>query len=544
MIFEIMNIIRLVLLCGLALLLSACDTHAINLTANDYSVKEDDSGGSILSIVVSVDGSVGNDIKIPVEIINITTDKNDYEIMQSDIILEKEKSRAVYQIKIRGDKNIEKNEELFVRLNISDFKNIYFNGEKQSGLIKVNILNDDGVGEANIHQQKSAQALNTDNNKPALTLNKLSSSDLHFEYSIPAITSGRILTVGPNGEFALPSQAARHAQDGDVIEIDAKGQYFNDHVKWKKNNLIIKGVNGRPFIKSSGFIKNGKAIWLIQGDNIRITNFEFSGASVRSKNGAAIRLEGENFYLSDCYMHDNENGILTGWNLESEVFITNCEFANNGYGRGHTHNIYIGRIKKFTLINSYSHDANVGHAVKTRAENNYILYNRIFEGKASYAIDISIGGKTFVMGNIIYQNSETQNSVLVSYGAEGLKYPNNNLIFVFNTLLNDRSNGVFLYPKKGAAVVVANNIFSGKGKAVIGKVLAKSNVSGAGIFRAFSAASVKINSKWIAQIKDRSATLVTSDGKTVVPEFQYVNGKLTKRIRTDNAEDIGAIEFD
>ena len=138
MIFEIMNIIRLVLLCGLALLLSACDTHAINLTANDYSVKEDDSGGSILSIVVSVDGSVGNDIKIPVEIINITTDKNDYEIMQSDIILEKEKSRAVYQIKIRGDKNIEKNEELFVRLNISDFKNIYFNGEKQSGLIKVN----------------------------------------------------------------------------------------------------------------------------------------------------------------------------------------------------------------------------------------------------------------------------------------------------------------------------------------------------------------------------------------------------------------------
>lgn len=358
----------------------------------------------------------------------------------------------------------------------------------------------------------------------------------------------RTLTVGPGKEFIFPSVAAKFAEDGDVIEIDADGVYLNDHVVWKQSNLTLKGVNGRPHIHNQVNIPNRKAIWVIKGNNVKVSNVEMSGAKVGDRNGAAIRLEGENFHLSDCFIHDNENGILHGRHQpNSEIIIENCEFAFNGKGKkGRTHNIYLGSVGRFILRNSYSHDAFYGHLVKSRAAENYILYNRLFEGMASYAIDLPNGGYSLVMGNVIYQGDKTENSAIVAYGQKNLARANNQLEVVYNSFLNERHGGAFVKVKDFANVKVVNNIFSGEGRVLYGdggKGHAENNVHTDALFDVFSRKDVLLKNESKARVVDSAIKIKDREGNSLVPTKQFKDGKVVEREQLGNKLDIGAVEY-
>ena len=278
----------------------------------------------------------------------------------------------------------------------------------------------------------------------------------------------KVLQVGWGKEFLLPSIAAKFAKDGDTIEIDA-GLYDKDAAVWKQNNLTIRAVNGRAHLSAHGASAEGKGIWVIKGNNTVVENIEFSDAKVSDGNGAGIRIEGANLTIRNCFFHDNENGILSGSNPNSDIVIEYSEFARNGGGTGQTHNMYIGGVRSFTLRYSYSHHARVGHNVKSRAARNFILYNRIMDettGNSSYDIDLSNGGLSYIIGNEIQQGPLTENFKIISYGAEGLsKTANNSLYLVNNTIVNDRPQGSrFIFTKPGTASVrILNNLFIGKG---------------------------------------------------------------------------------
>src|SRR6185437_8917179 len=133
-------------------------------------------------------------------------------------------------------------------------------------------------------------------------------------------------------------------------------------------------------------------------------NIELSGCKVRDGNGAGIRAEGAGLTLVGMYIHDNEDGILSAPNPDSDIVIENSEFRHNGTTSGSTHGIYIGVVRNLVVRGSYFHDTVTGHHIKTRAQANYILYNRIFDyanGTASYSIDFSNGGRSYAIGNII-----------------------------------------------------------------------------------------------------------------------------------------------
>jgi len=289
---------------------------------------------------------------------------------------------------------------------------------------------------------------------------------------ITAAAGAEVLRVGVGKRFAVPSAAAKAAKDGDVIEIDA-GTYEGDVAIWTRNNLTIRGVGGRAHLKANGAHAQGKGIWVIQGRDTTVESIEFSGARVPDRNGAGIRQEGPGLTLRDCYFHDNENGILGGGGEASHVVIENSEFAGNGHGDGQSHNIYISRARSFTLRGSYSHHAKVGHNVKSRAVTNYILYNRIMDettGTSSYALDLPKGGVSYVIGNLVQQGPDTENTTIISYGAEGFSHPVNELYVVNNTIVNDHpSSGRFLYVRAGAhPVKILNNLFVGPGTVLTG----------------------------------------------------------------------------
>ena len=306
---------------------------------------------------------------------------------------------------------------------------------------------------------------------------------LAFGLAVAPAARPETLLVGPERALKTPSAAAKVARDGDIVRIDA-GLYAGDAAIWTQNALTIKAVGGRAHLRADGAEAEGKGIWVIKGAGTTIEGIEFSGAKVSDRNGAAIRLEGPGLTVRNSYMHDNENGILTGRDLESDVLVENSEFARNGTEDGRSHNLYIGTVRSFTLRYSYSHHAIVGHNVKSRAIKNYILYNRIADerdGRASLAIDLPDGGLSFVIGNLIQQGPENENRTVVAYGAEGYKNLLNELYFISNTLVNDDPKGgrfVVIQPGADAARVI-NNLFAGPGELLVGKAEARGNLRSA-----------------------------------------------------------------
>jgi hypothetical protein len=355
-----------------------------------------------------------------------------------------------------------------------------------------------------------------------------------------------VLRVGAHRKLKRPSAAAQIARDGDIIEIDA-GIYEGDAAVWQQHRLTIRGLGGRAHLRANGAHAEGKAIWVVKGNDTTIESVEFSDAKVSDHNGAGIRLEGAGLTVRDCYFHDNENGILTGTNPVSDIVVEHSEFARNGIGDGYTHNLYIGHVRSFTLRFSYVHHALVGHNVKSRALRNHIAYNRIMDekdGNSSYDIDLPNGGLSFVIGNVIQQGFATQNPTIISYGAEGLQHPVNELYFVNNTVVNDRlAGGRFIFIRDGTSVArIVNNVFSGRGEVLSGPGELRNNVA--------VARTAFINpAGFDYQLKDGAAAVGrgidpgSAHGFELRPSAEYAH-KAGKRTRSNLANlDVGAFEY-
>jgi len=273
-----------------------------------------------------------------------------------------------------------------------------------------------------------------------------------------------VLRVGPNEKLKTPSQAAAKAQDGDVVLIEA-GEYVGDSAVWRRNGLLIRGVNGRPRLVGRGRMAEDKAIWVVRGQDITIENIEFSGARVPSQNGAGIRAQGRGLTVRASAFLDNQMGILTNNNTDNWLVVEFSEFGFNGMDSGRFHHgLYAGRIGELTVRFSYFHHGKRGHLLKSRARVNDVRYNRFIDGKegqASLELDFSIGGDVTVVGNVIDQAATSPNVHVISYAAEARGSKGGQFVVAFNTILTRRRNTVFVANRSLTTGMVAFNVFAG-----------------------------------------------------------------------------------
>ena len=311
-----------------------------------------------------------------------------------------------------------------------------------------------------------------------------------------SIAGATTLTVGPTGQYQTVCTAVYAAQNGDTILVDANhgipyimppDPHHTDgriDCTVNQNFLTIRGIKGRAILDAGpdAFAQGTyvqKGILVLNGHDIVVDNLELrnAGALVNPNNSDAsgIRIQdgsnaapsGGNITISRCYIHNNDQGVLSGnsgpgvgqW-FSANPFITFQfdDFYDNGDGSGSTHNMYIGFdgfVKMhFTLKNSKSRDAYVGHDVKTRAPFNYILNNEITDsvGATSYELDFPLGGTTYVQNNLIYSvaiNPDLGNNNLMIFadiydnGASDPEYavPNQDLHFTNNVVVDDNESG-------------------------------------------------------------------------------------------------------
>lgn len=364
------------------------------------------------------------------------------------------------------------------------------------------------------------------------------------------------LSVGPGMTYAKPCAAFAAAKAGDLIQITGNTTYSGDVCYVYPSNITIRGVNGRPRIDAAGKNAGGKGTWVIEGSNVTVENVEMLGAKVPDQNGAALRLEGSNFTLRSAFIHDNENGILTGANTSSNIVVEYSEFGHNGYGTGFTHNLYIGNVGSLVFRYNYSHDANVGHDLKSRARVNTIAYNRFSSlapgqtgstvaGKPSYEIDLPNAGTSYVIGNVIEQPAANSNPAMLSYGEEGASNPAQDLYVVNNTFLNDAGSGTFVQVGSGVTrgVLLQNNIFGG-----VGTVTNQSAAVQKTNYRATAPAFVNRAAydlrpaPNVLVVNAASAPGTSAEGVSLYPgaEYKHVASGITRPVA--GALDIGAYE--
>jgi len=383
-----------------------------------------------------------------------------------------------------------------------------------------------------------------------------------FVFLVWTNISARTIQIGYGTELEDLNTATDAVISGDTVVI-MPGKYDNvPQMTWRQDNILITGQENITELVAGTIIasdqSNGKGIFVIKGNNIRIQNLIFKNSKVKDHNGAGIRLEGKNPVIINCEFIGNEMGILQGGTIEDcTTTIEHCLFSGNGSAEhpGFQHNVYINYVD--TLIfrfNTTIDAAYQGHELKSRAENNFILYNQIHNTNSedSRNIDLPNGGKSVVMGNTIVQSENSVNSNIIGYGAEGTKYEENRLWVLFNTIINKKSKGSIIDARECDSLYLANNIIQGRqtGGFIIGK---PETIDSAG-----NLVSTEILEEWFGNIDNNDYSLTPKspaiDNAVQIeyglpdfnfkPRFSLLGYKnIELRLIDGNGYDIGAMEY-
>jgi len=375
------------------------------------------------------------------------------------------------------------------------------------------------------------------------------------ERCLPAIIIG-------SSTYQTIAQAAAAAQNGDTIQIQA-GTYTSQEAVFTQNNLTIEGVGGPVIFNDSGYqLQNEKGIFDIRGNNVTVKNIEFEYAHDMSgsdgDNFAGIRGEGNTLTIDNCSFFHNDDGILIDNDPNfttdnNDLTVSNSEFGYNGYGDGQSHNMYIGEITSFTLEYSYSHDANQGHLVKSRALNTYLLYNDFADGAtggASSEIDIPYGGNAYLVGNIIENDANAANHNFLTFNLEtGPSTYAQQLYVVNNTFVNDYGGGTYVLGNSSeppSTVLLQNNIFAGGGTVASMAYTNVSNlVSNNPGFLSWNPSTIGGNYQLAAGSPAINAGTEpgSANGFSLVPTEEYVAPLSSQARPVDSHIDIGAYEY-
>jgi hypothetical protein len=363
-----------------------------------------------------------------------------------------------------------------------------------------------------------------------------------------SLADGAIRIVRTGTTYSTVAAAASASIDGDTIEIDS-GTYSGTTVctTFYRNNLTLRGVGStRPILDAGGTSAQGKGIWVIAGAGATVEFLEFQNCHVVDKNGAGIRQEGANLTVRNCYFHDNENGILSGANTSSTILIETCEFNHNGYGDGYSHQIYIGNVGQLTVRYCYFHHGWKGQEIKTRAQVNYILYNRITceDGYSNYEVNIPNGGTSYVIGNLIHQGPNTTNSTIVDYASEGATNPDQHLYVVNNTIVNTRGAGTFVRNMSTVDALLQNNIFQGVGTVLSGPGTQVTNwVTSNAYLASASTYDFHLTASSTGAIDAGTAPGTGINGFAMTPVLQYVHPRSSESRPANGVIDIGCYEY-
>jgi hypothetical protein len=188
----------------------------------------------------------------------------------------------------------------------------------------------------------------------------------------------RTLEVGDGKEFNGPSAAAAAAKDGDRVEIQP-GAYY-DCAIWRASELVIEGVGDPNTVVITDTTCQGKALFIVAGNDVTIRGLTLARARVPDRNGAGIRLEGQGLTLERVRFSNDEVGLLEGATGTGAVRISGSRFEAGGRGGEYPlFAVSVGEIGLLRIENS-TFDGVRGGQISTAADRTELTGNRIDTG--------------------------------------------------------------------------------------------------------------------------------------------------------------------
>jgi hypothetical protein len=285
--------------------------------------------------------------------------------------------------------------------------------------------------------------------------------------------SARTLTVGPDGQYTRPSQAAAVAQSGDTIRI-APGTY-TDCMRIDVSNVSIVGTG--PGVVLQNVVCADKGIIVIEpgSSNTIVDNLVLQGATSTDRNGAGIRGQGENLIVRGTTFRNNQMGILATDPIPtSTIVVSNSVFEGNGNCSSFCgHAIYAGRIGKLDVEDSNFSNEIFGHYIKSRALLSVIVNNSISDtptSHSSYLIDIPNGGAVQIVGNTLEKGVQAENHCCaIQIGEEGVRNPTSFITIRDNSLVNNSpDNAIFVTNNTATRAALDGNKLIGNLTPLIG----------------------------------------------------------------------------
>jgi hypothetical protein len=276
--------------------------------------------------------------------------------------------------------------------------------------------------------------------------------------------AARTLQVGAYQTYKLPSAAIADAHDGDTVTI-APGQYFDCAIV-TQSNVVIQGTG--PNVVLTDKTCQGKALLVIDGNNVTVRGLTLQRARVPDANGAGIRAEGGNLIVEKTRFLNNQNGILGADSQNATVRVTDSDFEDNGLCRqACSHAIYVGHIALLRVERSRFLRTHEGHAIKSRAGRTEVVDSNIADGPdgtSSYLIDIPNGGSALIDSNQLEKGPHTGNPAnAIMIGEEGVDRATDSLIVRNNHFRNDQARFTnFVNNVTATPVQMSGNVFQGQ----------------------------------------------------------------------------------
>ena len=235
-------------------------------------------------------------------------------------------------------------------------------------------------------------------------------------------------------QFDSIAKAFSAAKDNSLITI-GKGYY---------NEAAIISANSVKVIAEKGAIIYGKAVAgkgaiLVKGNDTFIQGIECHSITVSDNNGSCIRHDGYGITLDNVYFHHSQGGLL-GSPKGGDIVIRNSRFESLGEG-AFFHGVYTLENTSLYIENSiFLNNRNSGHEIKSRSRHTEITNSIVASPNSldSRLVDVPNGGTLILRGNIFVEGPFSENHDLFSWGVEGIKYPNAEVIIEENLIINDK----------------------------------------------------------------------------------------------------------
>lgn len=276
--------------------------------------------------------------------------------------------------------------------------------------------------------------------------------------------SAATLEVGAGKKYALPSAAIAAAAAGDHVLI-APGTYF-DCAQVYLSNVTIEGAGDGSKVVLTDKTCGGKAILVIDGDDVTVSNLTLTRARVPDGNGAGIRAEGGNLTVDGVHFINNQDGILSSNNPQATITVRNSEFVKNGTCNGAcAHGIYVGQIAALHVQHSVFRQTKEGHHIKSRAAVTEVVDCDLSDGTdgtASYAVEAPNGGTLIVRNSRIQKGPQAGNHNTIAIGTEGVTQVTPEITIENNEFHNDGNyRAVFVFNLTATEARVHGNSLHG-----------------------------------------------------------------------------------